>query len=247
MVTAPGACRLSRVPLALLRKELPGIRGEIQRRERESAIDSASERELQEKIGRGSLKEAVAILEKRVQSNPADLRAMILLADAYHRAGKQAAAWEMIKEALQQQPSDARAQRMAREIEEDLHRFPPPEGDSPPEPLEDVILLPEGAFGIRPADLSQEAKEAPAAAAEAGPPPAAPPVSTITLANIYWEQGEKETARRIVGEILARDPGDRRALEWKKAREEEGTAETALAVFLDSIAKEYGYDLSRPH
>jgi 3-dehydroquinate synthase len=246
MVTAPGACRLSRVPIALLRKELPGIRGEIQRKGSEAAIDPASERDLQEKIERGSLAEAVSILERRVHSHPADLRAMILLSDAYRRAGKHGAAWEMIKEALQQHPGDARAQRMAREIEEELHRSPPGKGEARPAPLEDVILLPEGAFGIRPAEPPPK-EEAPAQAAEPGAPPSAPPVHTITLADIYWEQGEKETARRIVEEILARDPGDRRALQWKRTREEGDQAEKALFDFLGEIAKEYGYDLSGPH
>jgi len=247
MVTAPGACVLKRTPLALLRKELPAIRAEIQRRGRETGIDSAQVRELQERIERGSLDEAVAILERRVGSHPSDLRAMVLLADAYRRVGKHAAAWEMIKEALQQYPADARAQRVAREIEEELRRSPPLSGDAPPEPLEDVILLPEGAFEIRPADRSPGAPESRARIVEPESPLPAPPVRTITMANVYWEQGEKETARRIVDEILMLAPGDHRAMEWKKAHEEGSTAETALAAFLGAIAKEYGYDLSGPH
>jgi 3-dehydroquinate synthase len=241
MATAPGACVLKRTPLSLLRKELPAIRAEILRRGRETPIDPASVRELQEKIERGGLEEAMALLEMRVGSNPSDLRAMVLLSDAYRRAGKHAAAWEMIKEALQQYPADARAQRVAREIEEELHRSPPGSGDAPPEPLEDVILLPEGAFEIRPADLLQGAPAVPAPAAEEV---STPPVRTITMAGVYWEQGEKDTARRIVDEILMRDPQDHRALEWKKAHEEEGPAEAVLAAFLCAIAKEYGYDLS---
>jgi tetratricopeptide (TPR) repeat protein len=172
---------------------------------------------------------------------------MVLLSDAYRRAGKHVAAWEMIKEALQQYPADAGAQRAAREIEEELHRSPPREGEAPPAPLEDVILLPEGAFEIRPADLPPGGPGAPAPAGEAEVPPPAPPVRTITLANIYWEQGEKETARRIVDEILMRDPGDHRAMEWKKVREEGRAAEAALAAFLGAIGKEYGYELSGPH
>jgi hypothetical protein len=66
------------------------------------------------------------------------------------------------------------------------------------------------------------------------------------MADVYWEQGEKETARRIVDEILVRDPGDPRAVEWKKTHEK-GAAESALAAFLGAIAKEFGYDLSGPH
>jgi 3-dehydroquinate synthase len=241
MVTAPGACILKRTPLSLLRKELPAIRAEIARRVRETSIDPASVREIQEKIERGGLEEAMAVLEERVGSNPGDLAAMVLLSDAYLRAGKHAAAWEMIKEALQQYPADARAQRMAREIEEKLGRSPSGPVDAPPEPLEDVILLPEGAFEIRPADLSPEAPAPPAPAEEAV---SGPPVRTITMAGVYWEQGDKDTARRIVDEILKRDPADRRALEWKKAHEGEGPEEAVLAEFLRAIAKEYGYDLS---
>jgi 3-dehydroquinate synthase len=245
MVSAPGACSLTRVPLALLRKELPAIRAEIQRRGREAVLDSAEEREFQERIDRGSLEEATGLLVRRLGSNPRDLRAMVLLSDAYHRAGKLTAAWEMVKEALQQYPADARAQRLAREIEEELHRSPSRKGDAPPEPLEDVLLLPEGSFEIRPADPSPAAPEssAPVAESEVQTPP---PVRTVTMADVYWEQGEKETARRIVDEILMRDPGDPRALEWKKIHEK-GAAVSALAAFLGAIAKEFGYDLSGHH
>jgi len=245
MVTAPGACALKRVPLALLRKELPAIRAEILRRGRVAGIDPAEERKLQERIERGGHEEAAAILERRVESNPSDLKAMVLLSDVYRRTGKHAAAWEMIKEVLQQSPADAHVQRVAREIEEELHRSPPREAVAPPEPLEDVILLPEGAFEIRPADRLPGTPESPVPVADAPPP--GPPIRTITMANVYWEQGEKETALRIVDEILMRDPEDHRALEWKKAHEEERRAVAALAAFLDAIAKEYGYDLSEPH
>ncbi|HSL92465.1 MAG TPA: 3-dehydroquinate synthase, partial [Candidatus Limnocylindrales bacterium] len=210
MVSAPGSCSLKRVPLALLRKELPAIRDEIQRKGREGVLESAEERDLQERIERGRLEEATTILEVRLGSNPRDLRAMVLLSDVYRRDGKLAAAWEMVKEALQQYPADARAQRLAREIEENRHRSPSREEDAPPEPLEDVLLLPEGAFEIRPAAPERSAPDA-----EPVSPP--PPVRTITMANVYWEQGEKETAHRIVDEILTRDPGDPRALEWKTA------------------------------
>lgn len=266
MATAPGACSLKRVPLALLRKELPAIRAEIQRKGREGDLDSAEERELQERIDRGTPEEAVAILERRLSSNPRDLRAMVLLSGAYRRAGKHAAAWEMIKEALQQYPADARAQRLAREIEEEIRLSVPRKEDGPPGPLEDVVVLPEGAFEIRPADVSPGPPEGPVPAAEEEPPP---PVRTITMADVYWEQGERETARRIVDEILHRDPEDRRALEWKKTHEErtpegalesapqgapesaptnaQGSApERALTAFLGAIAKEFGYEFSEP-
>jgi hypothetical protein len=70
-----------------------------------------------------------------------------------------------------------------------------------------------------------------------------PTVLTVTMADVCWEQGEKEIARRIVDEILRRDPGDRRALEWKNTHDGSG-AETALSLFLETIAKEYGHELS---
>lgn len=266
MVAAPGSCVMKRVPLSFLRKELPAIRAGIQRRGREGPIDPVTVRELQERIERGDLGEPIEALEKRLVSNPRDLGSMVLLSDAYRRAGKLPAAWEMIKEALQQYPSDARAQRVARDIEAELHRSPPAGGDAPPEPLEDVILLPGESYEIRPADPGSESpatSRAPAAApgtpsaAAAGPqgaskaaepesPSERPPVSTVTMADVYWLQGEKETARRIVDEILARVPGDPRALAWKSAHEEK-MVEEALAAFLGMLAKEYGYDLSGPH
>jgi 3-dehydroquinate synthase len=94
-----------------------------------------------------------------------------------------------------------------------------------------------------------EAAPEPEIAAE-GPPPsdreaaAEPPaVQTVTLAEVYWAQGERETANRIVGEILRRDPGNARALAWQAARREDPLEKT-LREFLRAAAKEYGYDLS---
>ncbi len=79
-------------------------------------------------------------------------------------------------------------------------------------------------------------------------------VSTITMADVHWRQGDRETARRIVREILSREPGNARALAWIAERDtEEGAPgaaegpEKALLEFLETMAKEYGYDLSRPH
>jgi len=73
---------------------------------------------------------------------------------------------------------------------------------------------------------------------------AAPPaVRTVTLADVYWAQGERETANRIVEEILRQDPGNGRALAWRAARCEDPLEKT-LRDFLGATAKEYGYDLS---
>ncbi len=247
MVVSPGECVMRRLSLSQLRKELPGIRAEILQRGREAAIDSAGERELLAMIEKGDLPAATAILERRVGATPQDLRAMVLLAEAYLRSGKHVGAWEMIKEALQQYPADPRTQRVAREIEKELRRYHEKEGDVLPPPLEDVIILEGGVFEIRSADPSPGIAEDTPGSPE--PEPEAPPASavrTITMANVCWEQGEKEIARRIVDEILERDPGNPRALEWK-ATHEERTADAMLTVFLDAIAKEYGYDLSGPH
>ena len=247
MVAVPGTCALMRVPLAVIRKELPAVREEIRKKDRGTAVDSAEERALRARMEGGDLDGATASLESRVESNPRDLRAMLLLSEAYLSAGKHAAAWETIMEVLGQYPAEPRAQRLAREIEGKLRGSLPREDEAPPAPLEDVILLEEGRFEIRSADLPEEAAgEAARPAPEEESERGAPSVLTVTMADVCWEQGEREIARRIVDEILRRNPGDVRALEWKEAREER-TAENALAFFLGMLAKEYGYELSEPH
>ena len=84
------------------------------------------------------------------------------------------------------------------------------------------------------------------AAPEPAPPeiPAAPAVRTVTLADLYWSQGERSTARRIVGEILRDDPANLRAQAWLAARTGDDLVEAELLGFLETMAKEYGYDLS---
>lgn len=247
MVTAPGAFTMKRVPLALIRRELPVIRAEIGRKGRMTRVDSAEERAFRAQIREGDLGGTTADLERRVESNPRDIRALGLLSEAYMHAGKHAAAWETIKEVLQQFPGDAGSQRLARDIEAKLLGSPPSDADTGAVPLEDVILLEEGAFEIRAADYPSAVQESPV---PAGPgekeETAGPPVLTITMADVCWEQGEREIASRIIEEILRRDPKDHRALEWKKTHEER-TVEATLGVFLEAIAKEYGHELSGPH
>jgi FimV-like protein len=94
-----------------------------------------------------------------------------------------------------------------------------------------------------PPEDAYDAGVTPPAAAEA---PAAPTVRTVTLAEVYWAQGERETARRIVREILQEDPGNARAQAWMAARRVD-PLETALEEFLETTAKEYGHDFSRHH
>jgi cytochrome c-type biogenesis protein CcmH/NrfG len=66
----------------------------------------------------------------------------------------------------------------------------------------------------------------------------------VTLAELYWSQGEHSTARRIIGEILRNDPANLRAQAWLAARAGDDLLETDLLGFLETMAKEYGYDLS---
>ncbi|OGP78558.1 MAG: hypothetical protein A2Z26_02815 [Deltaproteobacteria bacterium RBG_16_66_15] len=66
----------------------------------------------------------------------------------------------------------------------------------------------------------------------------------MTLADLYWSQGERSVARRIVAEILRNDPGNVRAQAWTASRAGEDLAEADLLRFLEIMTKEYGYDLS---
>jgi len=104
------------------------------------------------------------------------------------------------------------------------------------------------------AAIDSAAQPAPELAPEAAEPepepepppeiPVAPAVRTVTLADLYWSQGEHSTARRIVGEILRNDPANLRAQAWLEARSGGDLVEAELLGFLETMAKEYGYDLS---
>ena len=208
---------------------------------------------------------SISALERRVVVDPRDADAMIALAEAYRRAGNLAGAWETIKEALHQHPSSARAQHVAREIERNMKEALPVAGESPSPLLEDVLILEEGAFELRPADRRDDIREE--RVAVSGPQAPGPPdttegtpplgggetVRTVTMASVYWDQGKQEEARRIIEGILRENPLDPRALAWKEAREgkrprERGKeAENALTGFLEKVAKEYGYDVPRHH
>ena len=282
MVTAPGECALRRIPPDRLARDLAEVRDEVRERTRmpgllpaaarsepaegaaRGAAVPAEERDLLERIARGEAGAAVKALERKVASNPRDVPSIVLLATAYRRLGNAAGAWEMIKEALAQRPSDARAQRIAREIERDIASAPRKGGDGPAAPLEDVIILDDGKFELKAVDPAAGAPGAAAAKGPAGPPggaarpaaeesgPAGRLVRTITMANLCWAQGRRDEAREIVAEILRKDPGDPRALAW--GAEHDGKAVDAgadaaarkLSLLLETIAKEYGYDISRP-
>jgi len=218
--------------------------------------------------------DAVRSLERRVTSNPRDNDAITLLADAYRESGNVTAAWQAIQVVLERDPSFAPAQRVASVIgrtvpEESMA------GESPPaHPLANLVLVGDESYEIRsaeevlpletgwtrlrdaePAEVREretdgdvpEREESLPRPSPAEESPASPAAGTITLADVYWSQGERRTARGIVGEILARDPDNARALAWMSERGEEDPMEAVLAAFLDMTAKEYGYDLSRYH
>ncbi|HEY5996754.1 MAG TPA: 3-dehydroquinate synthase [Candidatus Deferrimicrobiaceae bacterium] len=80
--------------------------------------------------------------------------------------------------------------------------------------------------------------------------PNEPAIRTVTMANLYWEQGERQMAVDIIEGILADTPGDLRALEWRAShggppQPREGQVEGALKAFLDRITKEYPHGISR--
>jgi len=64
------------------------------------------------------------------------------------------------------------------------------------------------------------------------------------MAEVYWQQGDRETARRIVRAILAADPSNRRAAAWMDEHGETDE-EMALRALLAAFAREYGHELPR--
>ncbi len=267
LIVRPGTCDIRRIPLSEIRRELPGIRAEIRDR---SAGKGSGPRETET----GEMPETVQSLEGRVAVNPRDNQAITLLADAYRKSGNATAAWEAIQEVLGRDPSDPAAQRVAAELAKSLSaESAVPETAQATLPLENLVMVGEDAYRIRAADevvpLGNEGEElrSPEPAVrvpeealpvpeEAAPVEAAPaPVdarpgstcSTVTLADVYWAQGERATARKIVRRILEEDPGNERARAWMAVHGKEDPVESALGAFLDTTAKEYGYDLSRYH
>ncbi|MEW6719091.1 MAG: 3-dehydroquinate synthase, partial [Thermodesulfobacteriota bacterium] len=144
LILEPGRCEIRRVPLAEIRRELPAVRAEIRER---SAGREAAPADAVPPDSPGT----VQSLERRVEANPRDTRAITLLADAYRRSGDIAAAWEAIQEVLERDPSDAAAQRVAAELEKS-HPGPPGEPPQGTLPLENLLVLDEGAYTIRMAD-----------------------------------------------------------------------------------------------
>ncbi|MBW6503882.1 3-dehydroquinate synthase [bacterium] len=194
LVAAPGRCELRRVPLAVIRRELPGIRAEI--RERSIA------RELNVPAGMGTP-------EEQPGSN------LVHVGDEVYEI---------------------------RPAEEEV--APPVPADTGPESGRESGR--DGAEAEDPGRPERAADRAPDPGLES-PPPEIPPgssVRTVTLADLYWSQGEETTARRIVGEILRDDPANLRAQAWLAARAGDDLVEAELLGFLETMSKEYGYDLS---
>ncbi|MFZ2223427.1 MAG: 3-dehydroquinate synthase [Candidatus Deferrimicrobium sp.] len=208
LIAAPGRCELRRVPLAEVRRELPGIRAEI--RERSIARDL--------NVPAGN-----AIPEESPVSN------LVRVGDEVYEI-RSAEGNVSPSVPAESGPGDGPERAIAAE--------PEPEhagGPTGPEPEHAVAVAPgpEQAVAVEPAP-----EHAPSE------PPAAPTVRTVTLADLYWSQGEHSTARRIIGEILRDDPANLRALAWLTARKGDDLVEADLLWFLETMAKEYGYDLS---
>jgi len=197
MVVAPGNCELRRVPIAEIRRELPGIRAEIRERSIATEFNVPAGEAITEEspvsplVHVGDEVYEIRLVEESV--------AAVDSAEAGPVVGQEPASFE-------------------------------PEAE-PVSPEIAAVAVEPVAEPVRP--NIPEAPVIPTA-----------PVRTVTLADLYWSQGEHSTARRIVGEILRDDPANVRAKAWIAARDGEDILEADLLGFLDTIAKEYGYDLS---
>jgi hypothetical protein len=230
LVDEPGKCILMSVPVARVRDELPAVRAIL--RERLGGGSGVREREPRESVV-GDPARVVGELEAAVSADPRDVRALRLLADAYRRAGRVRSAWETVKEALARDPGHGGSQALAREIRASLDEGGG-EGaafDAPPAVLEGTLLIEDEVIEIGPGLEAARAGFAPPPAPAAAPPPRAPappepdgggedapPVRTVTVASLYWSQGNRGTAQRIIQEILRENPGDDRARAWLAER-----------------------------
>jgi tetratricopeptide (TPR) repeat protein len=272
LLTGSGSCALKRIPVSLLREELPLIREELRVIAGERAWEAGKEKAPtpEEKVlreapaGPDEAAPTISELERRVVVDPRDVDAMVALAEAYGHAGNLSGAWETIKEALAQDPSSVRAQRVARQIEREVKEALPEIGERTSPLLEEVLILEEGAFELRPADRlsgpdeeraddGDPRAEAPDSPPETSSAEAGTLIRTVTMASIYWDQGRQEDSIRIIDEILHRHPNDSRALAWREARlgkrevDREKRLVSALTAFLRKMTKEFGYDVPGHH
>ncbi len=186
--------------------------------------------------------EAIQVVLERNPSNAAALRVAADLGKQLARkAGEDPSRETMPLENLVFLGEDAYEIRPAEEVaplrgEGEPLRAPEPPGAEPPQAA--------GSDGGE--TPAREAGETGTkGSADRLPPP--PSVRTVTLADVYWFQGEKDIARKIIEQILREDPWNERALAWKRARSGPDPTEAALKAFLDTTVKEYGYDLSEHH
>ncbi len=186
LVVAPGRCELRRVPLAEIRRELPGIRAEIRERSIARELNIPAGDAIQEESPVSNL---VRVGDEVYEIRPVEENVVVA---APAEAG----------------PEIGREKATAAEPESEPSKRP-----------------------VRPEPAPSEIRTAPA-------------IRTVTLADLYWSQGEHSTARRIVGEILRDEPANLRAQAWLAARTGSELVEADLLRFLETIAKEYGYDLS---
>jgi len=241
LIAAPGRCELRRIPLAEIRRELPGIRAEI--RERSIA------RELNIPAGDAIREESPVSNLVRVGDEVYEIRPI-------EEKIAVAAPVEAEPQIVEEQASAAAPEPALTPPEVPAVLTAPEPAPTPPE-VPAVLAAPEPAPGppeipaVRTApEPAPTLPEVPAILAAPEPPPAPPippvasTVRTVTLADLYWSQGEHSTARRIVGEILRDNPANLRAQAWLEARAGDDLVEAELLGFLETMAKEYGYDLS---
>lgn len=122
-------------------------------------------------------------LERVTRSLDDSARAYVLLADAYERQGRHQKAAGCLDIYLAHNPADSAAR-------ESLERLRPPALESSREPLEDRDME-------RPDYQSDEP---------------IPEIATSTLAELYFSQGQIDAAIETYEKVLARSPGDSRAM-----------------------------------
>ena len=243
LVAAPGRCELRRVPLTEIRRELPGIRAEI--RERSIA------RELNIPAGDAMREESPVSNLVRIGDEVYEIRS---IEEKTALAVPVEAAPEVVEEHSptagpepEPEPEPVPPEIPAAVAGPEPEPVPPeiPAAVAEPEPESAPPEIPAAVAEPEPEPVPPEI---PAAVAEPEPAPpeipVAPSIRTVTLADLYWSQGEHTTARRIVGEILRYDPANLRAQAWLEARSGGDLVEAELLGFLETMAKEYGYDLS---
>ncbi len=247
LVVAPGRCELRRVPLAEIRRELPGIRAEIRERSiaRELNVPEGSaipeESPVSNLVHVGTeVYEIRSVEEDLAPAFPAEIGLPV----GQEQAMSEIPAAPAVPEP-EQAMSEIPAAPAVPEPEQAMSEIPA--APAVPEPEQAMSEIPAAPAVPEPEQAMSEIPAAPAVPEPEQAPseiPAAPTVRTVTLADLYWSQGEHSTARRIVGEILRDNPSNLRAQAWLAARTGDELVEAELLGFLETMAKEYGYDLS---